>query len=67
MLRGEERVCDGCGQPLPPKSKLSQQTVNAEEAERYGGKTAVSAEGTATIDLCLQCRVTRSNRLKHGY
>ena len=67
VLRGEERFCDGCGQKLPPKSKLSQQTVGAEEAERYGVKAPATAEGTAIVDLCLQCRVTRSNQLKHGY
>ena len=52
MRRGDERVCDGCGQKLPPASKLSEQTV--------------SAGGEATVDLCLQCRIVRADRLKRG-
>jgi len=67
MLQGEDRLCDGCGQKLPAGSKLSQQTVSSEEAQRYGSPAAPNPDGTVTIDLCLQCRVTRANQLKHGY
>jgi RNase P subunit RPR2 len=52
MHEGDERICDGCGQKLPPKSKLSEQTV--------------SADGEVTVDLCLQCRIVRADREKRG-
>ena len=52
MHQDGERICDGCGQKLPPKSKLFEQTV--------------SADGEATVDLCLQCRIVRAERLKRG-
>jgi hypothetical protein len=26
-----------------------------------------NTDGTVTVDLCLNCRVQRANRLKHGY
>lgn len=67
MIRGQDRLCDGCGQKLPAGSKLSQQTVSKEEALRYRSPAAPNADGMVTIDLCLQCRVTRANTLKHGY
>ena len=68
MLREHERFCDGCGQKLPPQSKLSQQKMSKDEATQLG--VAVMTEnpdGTVTVDLCLNCRVQRANRLKHGY
>jgi hypothetical protein len=67
MLQGEERFCDGCRQKLPAKSKLSQQVVSKSEAGQMGASGATNADGTVTIDLCLDCRVKRSNQLKHGY
>jgi hypothetical protein len=68
MIRGVERLCDGCGQKLPATSKLSQQTVSKQEAAEFGVADANgNSEGTVTIDLCLQCRVSRANRIKHGY
>lgn len=50
MQQASERICDGCGQKLPPGSKLSQQTV--------------SPDGSAAIHLCLQCRIVRADREK---
>ena len=60
MYRGDERTCDGCGQKLPPKSKLSEQRVSAEEAARFGSAGTPNPDGSVTIDLCLQCRIVRA-------
>jgi hypothetical protein len=67
MLQGAGRLCDGCGQRLPAQSKLSHQKMSKEEASQLG-VTAMEGnpDGTVTVDLCLNCRVQRSNRLKHG-
>jgi len=29
--------------------------------------TNENPDGTVTVDLCLNCRVQRANRLKHGH
>jgi len=68
MLRDSERFCDGCGQKLPPQSKLSQQKMSKSEAAELGvAATEENPDGAVTVDLCLNCRVQRANRLKHGY
>jgi len=67
MLRDQERFCDGCGQKLPPHSKLSQQAVPPKEAAAMGASGEPDADGNVIIDLCLNCRVKRANRIKHGY
>jgi hypothetical protein len=67
MLQGQERLCDGCGQKLPRQSKLSQQAVPKTEAGAMGAEGQENPDGTVTIDLCLNCRVARANRIKHGY
>ena len=67
MLQDGERVCDGCGQKLPAGSKLSQQAVGKDEAQVFGAVGTENPDGTVTIDLCLNCRVVRANRRKHGY
>ncbi len=67
MLQGEERSCDGCGQKLPAGSKLSQQAVSQDEARALSAAGRANPDGTITLDLCLNCRVKRSNRIKHGY
>lgn len=67
MLRDDERFCDGCGQKLPARSKLSQQAIAKDEAAERGVTGVQSPDGTVVIDLCLDCRVKRANRLKHGY
>jgi hypothetical protein len=59
MLRDDGRYCDGCGQKLPPKSMMGQQTMSSEEARRYGSEAPENADGTVTIDLCLACRIRR--------
>jgi hypothetical protein len=64
MLRENGRVCDGCSQKLPPMAKLGQQTMSAEEAREYGSTAEANADGTVTIDLCLNCRIQRGERLK---
>ncbi len=67
MLQGADRFCDGCGQKLPPQSMLSHQKMSKEEAAQLS-VTAMdeNPDGTVTVDLCLNCRVQRANRLKHG-
>jgi hypothetical protein len=67
VLRDQERICDGCGQKLPTGSKLSQQMISKEEAKSRGVSGLENDNGTVTIDLCLDCRVKRSNQMKHGY
>lgn len=67
MLRDDDRFCDGCGQKLPARSKLSQQSISKEEAVERGVTGIENPDGTVTIDLCLDCRVNRANQLKHGY
>lgn len=67
MLRNGDRFCDGCGQKLPAASKLSQQAVTKEEAKRLDKTGIENGDGTVTIDLCLNCRVVRANRMKHEY
>ncbi|HUA21857.1 MAG TPA: hypothetical protein VMB25_24095 [Bryobacteraceae bacterium] len=65
MLKNDGRYCDGCGQKLPPASRLSQQVLPQPEAEALGALGTENSDGTVTIDLCLNCRVARSNRIKH--
>jgi hypothetical protein len=68
MLKDTERFCDGCGQKLPPQSKLSQQKMSKNEATELGvAALEENPDGTVTVDFCLNCRVQRANRLKHGY
>jgi hypothetical protein len=67
VLRDQERFCDGCGQKLPAGSRLAQQMVPKDEAKQLGATGNENADGTVTIDFCLDCRVKRANRLKHGY
>ena len=67
MLKNNGRYCDGCAQKLPPGSRLSLQAVSKEEAEAMGAAGVENADGTVTIDLCLNCRVQRANRIKHGF
>jgi hypothetical protein len=67
MLKNNGRYCDGCGQKLPPGSRLSLQAVSNEEAEAMRAAGVENADGTVTIDLCLNGRVQRANRIKHGF
>jgi hypothetical protein len=64
MLKNNGRYCDGCGQKLPPGSRLSLEMVSKEEAEAMGTAGIQNAAGTVTIDLCLNCRIQRANRIK---
>jgi hypothetical protein len=41
--------------------------VPKSEADQLGASGVENPDGTLTIDLCLDCRVKRANRLKHGY
>ena len=66
MIRDDARYCDGCGQKLPPKAMLGQQTMSREEAETYREGMAANPDGRVTIDLCLACRIQRADRLKRG-
>jgi len=65
VLKNDGRYCDGCGQKLPPGSRLSLQVVSKQEAQALGAPGVENADGTVTIDLCLNCRVARANRIKH--
>jgi len=67
VLKSNGRYCDGCGQKLPLGSRLSLQVVSKEEAKALGAAGVENADGTVTIDLCLNCRVQRANRIKHGF
>jgi hypothetical protein len=68
MLKDSERFCDGCGQKLPPQSMLSRQRMSKNEAMDLGvAAVEENPDGTVTVDLCLNCRVQRANRLKHAY
>ncbi|MGB6944773.1 MAG: hypothetical protein WBE37_20415 [Bryobacteraceae bacterium] len=67
MLKSNGRYCDGCGQKLPPGSRLSLQVMSKAEAEALGAPGVENPDGTVTIDLCLNCRVQRANRIKHGH
>ena len=60
-----ERLCDGCSQILPAASKLSRQILPPDEARQYG--IDATGDDPVTIDLCLQCRLKRSNNQKRGY
>jgi hypothetical protein len=40
--------------------------MSKEEAEALGAAGVKHADGTVTTDLCLNCRVQRANRIKHG-
>ena len=64
MIRDQDKFCDGCGQKLPAASKLSNQVVSKDEAASYRPDAPPNPDGTVTIDLCLQCRVDRANRIK---
>ena len=66
MVKNNGRYCDGCGQKLPPGSRLSLEVVSKEEAEAMGAAGMGNADGTVTIDLCLNCRVQRADRIKRG-
>jgi hypothetical protein len=67
VLKNNERFCDGCGQKLPGTSKLARQSVLKAEAEALEVTGVENPDGTVTIDFCLNCRVQRANRIKHGY
>jgi hypothetical protein len=66
MVRDDGRFCDGCHQKLPGGSMLSRQRVSVEEATDLGSSEPLNPDGTVTVDLCLQCRVTRSERMKRS-
>ena len=57
--------CDGCGQKLPPKAMLAQQTMPREEAAVYRADAPANPDGTVTIDLCLACRIRRAQSRRH--
>jgi len=65
VLKDDGRYCDGCGQKLPPASRLAMQAVPKAEAEAMNARGTENPDGTVTIDLCLNCRIARSNRIKH--
>ncbi len=41
------------------------QAVPKAEAEAMCARGTENPDGTVTIDLCLNCRIARSNRIKH--
>jgi hypothetical protein len=40
--------------------------MSKEEAQALGALGVENPDGTVTIDLCLNCRVQRSERIKRG-
>lgn len=42
------------------------QAMPREEAAAMGAAGVENADGSVTIDLCLNCRVERGNRIKRG-
>jgi hypothetical protein len=46
---------------------LARETQAKGEAAGMGSAATANPEGTVTVDLCLDCRVKRANRIKHGY
>ena len=64
MLKNDGRYCDGCGQKLPPGSRLSLEVVPKQEAEAMGAPGVENPDGSVNIDLCLHCRILRANRIK---
>lgn len=64
MLKNDGRYCDGCSQKLPPGSRLSMEIVPKKEADAMCAAGIANPDGTVTIDLCLQCRMLRAQRIK---
>jgi hypothetical protein len=64
VVKNDGKYCDGCGQKLPPGSRLSLEVMPKQEAQALGVPGVENADGTVTIDLCLNCRVQRANRKK---
>jgi hypothetical protein len=64
VIKNDGRYCDGCGQKLPPGSRLSLEVVSKEEAHAIGAPGVENPDGSVNIDLCLNCRIRRANRIK---
>jgi hypothetical protein len=61
----KQRSCVRCGQALPSMSKLTQQRVANDEADTFHWAGERNSDSTVTVDMCLQCQITRSERAKH--
>jgi hypothetical protein len=64
MIREDGRYCNGCGLRIPGSALLAQETMSPEEAHEYGSDAPPDSDGTVTIDLCLQCRIRRADRIR---
>lgn len=56
----EAESCVICHQPLLRNSKLTTASVPQEEAVQNGWTGKKNADGTVTINICLQCQIDRS-------
>jgi hypothetical protein len=62
----EPQMCVVCHQPLPRNSKLTLVSVRREEAEQNAWAGHQEPDGTAIVDMCLQCQIDRSKSRKQG-
>lgn len=60
-----QRKCVSCGQVLPPMSKMSRVPLPAAEVRENDWPGELNQDGTVTVDLCMQCRIVRAERLKN--
>ena len=60
----KQRSCVRCGQSLPSMSKLTQQRVANNEADELHWTGERNPDSTVTVDMCLQCQITRSQKAK---
>jgi hypothetical protein len=60
-----QRNCVSCGQILPSMSKMSRVPLPAAEVAQNGWPGEQNPDGTVTVDLCMQCRIVRAERLKN--
>ena len=60
QLSGKQRSCVACGQVLPKGSKLTSYRASGAEAVREGWRRQDNGDGTVTVDMCLQCQITRA-------
>jgi len=66
MLKERKRICDVCGEEIPKGTKFRKSTMPAEAAALLVAPDdpdliptwTVNADGTITMDVCLECTVS---------
>jgi hypothetical protein len=68
VLKGNDRFCDACGNPIVKGEKYAFVTVSKDNAELFHALTeaepgmtptiSVDSRGNLRLDLCLDCRLT---------